>query len=161
MIRCHLPMSNIWPFWCLLLRLIPPTLYWDIVRSHKLVLNDISLKETILKGIVDCSYFSDAAETLRPTWYLTFSLTPVPLHICAYKIVLITWFYFSIRLYSWFRITIMSLSRRYEDWLWSEMLCEANTGCSLNVFFSQRPLYILRPLPRQHLAAIGCTKKAS
>ena len=33
------------------------------------------------------------------------------------------------------------------------------TGCSLNiVFFSKRILESLLPLPRQHSAAIGCTK---
>ena len=32
-------------------------------------------------------------------------------------------------------------------------------GCSLNiVFFSPKTFNILRPLPRQHLAAIGCTQ---
>ena len=35
----------------------------------------------------------------------------------------------------------------------------SSTGCSLNIVFLPRILEILPPLPRQHLAAIGCTKK--
>ena len=32
------------------------------------------------------------------------------------------------------------------------------TGCSLNIVFFSRVLESLPPLPRQHSAAIGCTK---
>ena len=33
-----------------------------------------------------------------------------------------------------------------------------DTGCSLNIVFFPRILESLPPLPRQHSAAIGCTK---
>ena len=44
------------------------------------------------------------------------------------------------------------------NYKYSYMYNKLYTGCSLNIVFFPRILESLPPRPRQHLAAIGCTK---
>ena len=45
--------------------------------------------------------------------------------------------------------------------LYAPLTTSLSTGCSLNIVFFSRILESLPPLPRQHSAAIGCTKISS
>ena len=49
------------------------------------------------------------------------------------------------------RLNMVFLEKKPRKQIW-------NTGCSLNIVFFSKILESLSPLPRQHSAAIGCTK---
>ena len=65
-------------------------------------------------------------------------------------------FRYELHMYS--NATLLISLVQCHDWLDIQAAHAIRTGCSLNIVFFPRILESLPPLPRQHSAAIGCTK---